>query len=134
MRDRDAVRSALKGIDAVYHLATRVGAGQSMSEIEAYTSVNNVGTAAVLLRALVENPVERLIVASSLCIYGGRYRAADGGLYTAAERCLASLRPGAWEVWGTEGNCSRRSRRRNRNRLRSIPYTCFPRTTGSRCA
>lgn len=51
MRDADAVKKALAGTHAVYHFASMVGVGQSMYEIEQYTSVNNVGTA-VLLEAL----------------------------------------------------------------------------------
>src|SRR6187401_2920916 len=57
IRDRKAVRRALHGIDVVYHLAAAVGVGQSMYEIEKYTSINNLGTA-VLLEALAERPVE----------------------------------------------------------------------------
>jgi dTDP-L-rhamnose 4-epimerase len=64
IRDPDAVRRALQGVDAVYHLAATVGVGQSMYEIARYTSVNNMGTA-VLLEALIEKPVERLVVASA---------------------------------------------------------------------
>jgi dTDP-L-rhamnose 4-epimerase len=103
VRDGAAVRRALKGIDAVYHLVAVVGVGQSMYEIEEYTSVNNIGTA-VLLEALIERPVERLIVASSMSIYGeGLYRTADGMLHTAVERCQRSLRAGDWEVRTPEG-------------------------------
>jgi len=72
VRDPEAVRKALDGIDAVFHFAARVGVGQSMYEIERYTSANNLGTA-VLLEAIVERtekPVERLVVASSMSIYG----------------------------------------------------------------
>src|SRR5688572_4109642 len=69
VRDPAAVRSALEGCDAVYHFAAMVGVGQSMYQINEYTSVNNVGTA-VLLEALIERPVERLVVASSMSLYG----------------------------------------------------------------
>src|SRR3712207_7060789 len=64
VRDKDAVRRALEGVDAVYHFAAAVGVGQSMYEIAHYTGINNLGTA-VLLEALIAEPVERLIVASS---------------------------------------------------------------------
>jgi dTDP-L-rhamnose 4-epimerase len=75
VRDPDAVRRALKGIDVVYHLAAAVGVGQSMYEIAQYTAVNNLGTA-VLLEALAAQPVARLVVASSMSLYGeGLYRA-----------------------------------------------------------
>src|SRR5690606_19239280 len=69
VRHRETVISALEGLDAVYHLAARVGVGQSMYEMEGYTSANTVGTA-VLLEALVDRPVKRLVVASSMSIYG----------------------------------------------------------------
>src|SRR5919201_1235950 len=97
VRDRDAVRRAVKGIDAVFHFAAVVGVGQSMYQIEHYTSVNNLGTA-VLLEALIERPVERLVVASSMSIYGeGLYRLPDGTETTAAERTRAQLQSGQWE-------------------------------------
>src|SRR5689334_15526582 len=53
VRDPQAVRAALRGIDAVYHFAAAVGVGQSMYQIANYTSINNMGTA-VLLEALIE--------------------------------------------------------------------------------
>ena len=51
------------------HLAARVGVGQSMYEIAEYAAVNTVGTG-VLLEALLEHPVRRLVVASSMSVYG----------------------------------------------------------------
>lgn len=103
VRDRAALRRALEGVDAVYHFAAAVGVGQSMYEIARYTEVNNLGTA-VLLEALIERPVERLIVASSMSLYGeGLYRAADGRLVSEAERSLAQLKGSEWEVRDFEG-------------------------------
>src|SRR3954462_8201006 len=69
VRDADAVRRALAGVDAVYHFASAVGVGQSMYEIDHYTSVNNGGTA-VLLQQLIDRPVQRLVVASGMSLYG----------------------------------------------------------------
>ena len=69
VRDKEAVLRAFDGVDAVFHLAAMVGVGQSMYQIKDYTDVNNVGTA-VLLEALMDNPVEKLVVASSMSIYG----------------------------------------------------------------
>src|SRR4051795_8215840 len=104
VRDPEAVRKALEGIDAVFHLAARVGVGQSMYEIERYTSVNNLGTS-VLLEALIERPVERLVVASSMSIYGeGLYRAPDGRQVHDAERTLSALAAGRWEPATVEGD------------------------------
>lgn len=103
VRDPVAVRRALKGVDAVFHLAAAVGVGQSMYEITHYTDVNNRGTA-VLLEALIDRPVERLVVASSMSLYGeGLYRDADGRIVPAAERSLAQLRAGKWETMDSDG-------------------------------
>ena len=103
VRDREIVRRALAGVDAVFHLASAVGVGQSMYEIEHYTSTNNLGTA-VLLEALIERPVERLVVASSMSIYGeGLYRAADGTLVPGRERSIEQLRRGDWELHDETG-------------------------------
>ncbi|MGA1875678.1 MAG: SDR family NAD(P)-dependent oxidoreductase [bacterium] len=103
IRDPEAVRRALKGVEAVYHLASSVGVGQSMYEIASYTSTNNLGTA-VLLEAIIQNPVERLIVASSMSIYGeGSYLSADGKIHNHKERKMEQLRMGLWEVYDHEG-------------------------------
>jgi dTDP-L-rhamnose 4-epimerase len=99
VRDSQAIRRALNGIDAVYHLAAAVGVGQSMYEVESYTSINNVGTA-VLLEALIERPVQKLIVASSMSIYGeGLYCRQNGQVVAAGERSLEQLRRGEWELY-----------------------------------
>jgi dTDP-L-rhamnose 4-epimerase len=103
VRDRLAVRRALAGVDAVYHFAAAVGVGQSMYEIDHYTSVNNGGTA-VLLQELIERPVERLIVASSMSLYGeGLYRTAGGAIREGRERSLEQLKRGDWELREDDG-------------------------------
>ncbi|RAK60925.1 nucleoside-diphosphate-sugar epimerase [Phenylobacterium hankyongense] len=80
VRDEAAVLRALKGVDKVVHLAAEVGVGQSMYAVARYTSVNDYG-AAVLFQQLIDNPVERVVVASSMSIYGeGLYRTRDGEL------------------------------------------------------
>jgi dTDP-L-rhamnose 4-epimerase len=103
VRDPIAVKASLKGVDAVYHFAAMVGVGQSMYQVDDYVGVNDLGTA-ILLQALIERPVERLVVASSMSIYGeGLYRDAQGQIVTAGERSLASLKDGKWEPVGTDG-------------------------------
>src|SRR3954470_9312180 len=88
VRDEQAVRKALQGIDVVYHFAAMVGVGQSMYEIVQYTAANNLGTA-VLLEAVINRPVECLVVASSMSIYGeGLYRRIDGTICEGEERPL----------------------------------------------
>jgi dTDP-L-rhamnose 4-epimerase len=82
MRDADAVARALEGVDSVVHLAARVGVGQSMYELADYVAENSGGTA-ILLQALAERPVRKLVVASSMSIYGeGAYDDAGDPLPT----------------------------------------------------
>jgi dTDP-L-rhamnose 4-epimerase len=101
IRSPKAVRRALKDVDFVLHLAARVGVGQSMYEMADYTDVNGRGTA-ILLEAMIERakkrPFDRLVVASSMSIYGeGMYRAADGRLVDNAERNARQLKRGTWD-------------------------------------
>jgi dTDP-L-rhamnose 4-epimerase len=103
VRDVNAVRGALKGVSAVVHLAAKVGVGQSMYELTDYTSTNNQGTAC-LLEALVKRRVEKLIVASSMSIYGeGMYQDSQGRLVAGTERPLLQLRTRNWELQTPEG-------------------------------
>jgi dTDP-L-rhamnose 4-epimerase len=103
VRDADVLRRALRGVDAVFHLAAQVGVGQSMYQIADYTSTNVLGTA-TLLEAVIERPVARLIVASSMSVYGeGLYRAADGRLVQDAERTLDRMSAGCWELASGDG-------------------------------
>lgn len=104
VEDPDAVNEALKGIDAVYHLAAKVGVGQSMYQICDYTRANNEATS-VLLEALVENPVERLVVASSMSVYGeGLYRDVTGRLVPGQARALDQLKERRWELRSPSGD------------------------------
>ena len=103
VRDPHALWRALDGVDAVFHFAATVGVGQSMYQIETYTSINGVGTA-VLLEALAKRPVEKLVVASSMSIYGeGLYQTRAGERIHAAERSLAQLKAHDWELRDRDG-------------------------------
>ena len=98
-----AVERALRGVEMVLHLASSVGVGQSMYDIEAYVRTNELGTA-VLLEALANRPVGRLVVASSMSIYGeGACRAADGSIVAPDERSLDQLKRGDWELADASG-------------------------------
>src|SRR5215213_5085642 len=104
VNDRAKVDEALRGVDAVFHFAAAVGVGQSMYEVAHYTRTNNLGTA-VLLEALTKNPVERLVVASSMSLYGeGLYRGASGGARIVGERTLEQLKAGRWEFTAEDGS------------------------------
>lgn len=103
IRDAASVRDALAGVDAVVHLAAEVGVGQSMYDVERYVSVNDGGTA-VLMEALSRAPVRRVVVASSMSIYGeGLYRTADGAIVTDAERRLADGERRVWNPLDANG-------------------------------
>jgi dTDP-L-rhamnose 4-epimerase len=98
-----SVLEALVGIDAVYHLAAAVGVGQSMYEIIKYTAINNVGIA-TLLQALTCQPVERVVVASSMSIYGeGLYRSPNGENVRGVSRSVTQLMAGEWELFDEKG-------------------------------
>ena len=100
VRDSEAVRRSLDGVDVVVHFAARVGVGQSMYELAEYCGANTAGTAALLQAMLdLDRPVRRLLVASSMSVYGeGLYRDADGGLHGDVERTKAQLERGEWEL------------------------------------
>jgi dTDP-L-rhamnose 4-epimerase len=103
VRDAKAVLAALEDVWGVFHLAAAVGVGQSMYQIEHYTSVNSMGTA-VLLEALVERPVRKLVVASSMSVYGeGLYRDSSGVLRSSAARTGQQLRQGQWNLTDEDG-------------------------------
>jgi len=103
VRDRAAVDRALTGVDAVIHLAARVGVGQSMYEIADYAAANTAGTG-VLLEALLDRPVGRLVVASSMSVYGeGLYTSADGAPVVVEERTRAHLERREWDPRGPGG-------------------------------
>jgi dTDP-L-rhamnose 4-epimerase len=107
VRDRDAVGKALDGVDAVVHFAAAVGVGQSMYEIERYTSINAIG-AAVLLEEVLErrDAIGKLLVASSMSIYGeGQYRNPKTGASGLAPwiRSEEQLAAREWDVLGDDG-------------------------------
>jgi dTDP-L-rhamnose 4-epimerase len=107
VRDRAAVARALERIDAVYHFAAAVGVGQSMYEIERYTSVNAIGAAVVLEEALERrDAIRKLVVASSMSIYGeGQYRnprTGESGLAPGL-RPESQLAARKWEPLGDDG-------------------------------
>jgi dTDP-L-rhamnose 4-epimerase len=103
IRDQSAVAAALKGVDKVIHLAAEVGVGQSMYAIERYVSVNDVGTA-VLFQALIDHPVQRVVVASSMSIYGeGLYRTQAGEVLGDVKR-PARAPNAVWDPTDPQGN------------------------------
>ena len=103
VRDEAALRRALRGVDRVVHLAAEVGVGQSMYAVDRYVSVNDYGTAA-LFQQLIERPVRRVVVASSMSIYGeGLYRDVEGALYESVTRAPRLHPDEAWDPLDAQG-------------------------------
>ncbi|WP_165224073.1 NAD-dependent epimerase/dehydratase family protein [Affinirhizobium pseudoryzae] len=101
--DKAKVGEALKGVESVLHLAAEVGVGQSMYEIARYVGGNDLGTA-VLLEAMIGLPIKRIVVASSMSVYGeGLYTGADGRRFGQVRRKAAQIKAGEWEAKGPSG-------------------------------
>lgn len=98
LSDEGAVAAAVEGVDAVCHQAARVGLGVDLDDVTDYVQDNDAGTA-TLLRALWRRRFTgRLVVASSMVVYGeGRYRCAEHGEQHAAPRRRDDLDAGRFE-------------------------------------
>jgi len=97
VRDAAASDRALAGIDAVIHLAAKVGLGVDVQDLPDYASSNDVG-AAVLLAAMARVGVGRLTLASSMVVYGeGLALCPEHGPVPPAPRLEASLIEGDFE-------------------------------------
>lgn len=103
VRDSAAVAAALEGVDYVFHLAALVGVGQSMYRIADYTDVNVRGTA-VLLEQLAQRRPAKLIVASSMSVYGeGACLNERGEVVRPPPRSLERLKRADWELYDESG-------------------------------
>lgn len=98
VRDPPTVARAVDGADAVCHQAAMVGLGVDLDDLPGYVSNNDLGTA-VLLRELARRPqVGRLVLASSMVVYGeGRYRCPRDGIVAPAPRAVADLDAGRFD-------------------------------------
>jgi dTDP-L-rhamnose 4-epimerase len=98
VRDPATVERALDGVDAVCHQAAKVGLGVDLDDIADYVGHNDMGTA-VLLRAIARAPtVRRVVLASSMVVYGeGRYRCERHGIVAPGARDVADLDAGRYE-------------------------------------
>jgi dTDP-L-rhamnose 4-epimerase len=101
IRDYEALKGAMKSAEAIFHQAAMVGVGQSMFQVRKYVEINSVGTANVLdILANEPHSVQKLIVASSMSIYGeGLYKTKDGRIVEAEERSEADLASKRWECY-----------------------------------
>ena len=94
VRDETTVLRALDGVDAVCHQAAKVGLGVDVADLPDYASANVVGTA-VLLAAMARTGCPRLVLASSMVVYGeGAYDCAAHGRVRPGPRDPADLAAG----------------------------------------
>lgn len=119
VRDKEVLRQALNNVDVVIHLAAEVGVGQSMYEIVRYCDTNVIGTATLLeLLANESHHVEKLIVASSMSIYGeGRYLCPNCGPIFPSLRSEAQLADHEWELTCPHCNATVTPRPTNEGKL-----------------
>jgi dTDP-L-rhamnose 4-epimerase len=97
VRDADAVAAALHGVDAVVHQAAMVGMGVDLDDLPEYVGCNDLGTA-VLLAQMARAGVHRLVLASSMVVYGeGGYSCPADGPARPAARTVADLVAGRFE-------------------------------------
>ncbi|MGW3550057.1 NAD-dependent epimerase/dehydratase family protein [Streptomyces griseoincarnatus] len=97
VRAPDAVRAALRGVDAVCHQAAMVGLGTGFADAPEYVSRNDLGTA-VLLTAMADAGVRRLVLAGSMVVYGeGRYECPRHGVVRPGPRAEEDLAAGRFE-------------------------------------
>ncbi len=100
VRDREALKRAVEGVDVIFHEASAVGVGQSMYQVEEYVDTNMRGTA-TLMDVLVneEHGVKKVLVAASMSSYGeGAYRCPDCGVVHPPLRKAEQLESKDWEL------------------------------------
>jgi dTDP-L-rhamnose 4-epimerase len=97
IRDADVLSDALRGVDVVCHQAAMVGLEVGVSDMPDYVSHNDLGTAR-LLAAMAEHEIPRLVLASSMVVYGeGRYVCSLHGIVRPGPRTEEDLGAGVFE-------------------------------------
>ena len=105
VRDGARLESLLSGVDVVCHQAAMVGNGVDAQDLPAFASHNDHGTA-VLLAAMSRARVHRLVLASSMVVYGdGLYRCGEHGTVVPSPRRREDLQAGMFDP--RCGSCDR---------------------------
>jgi dTDP-L-rhamnose 4-epimerase len=103
VRDAHAVLGAVDGADAIDHHAARVGLGVDFGDVRQYVAANDLGTAVLLWALHTTGFTGRLLLASSMVVYGeGRYECSEHGAVRPAAR-----RPGDLDAGRFEPGCPR---------------------------
>lgn len=97
VRDEALLTRLLDGVDVVCHQAAMVGLGVHATDAPGYVSHNALGTA-TLLSAMTRAGVRRLVLASSMVVYGeGRYRCVRHEIVRPGPRSAADLAAGRFD-------------------------------------
>lgn len=98
VRDPDTWMDVLGGIDRVCHQASKVGLGVDFADVAEYVSRNDGGTACLLGALHGRRFVGRIVLASSMVVYGeGRYRCDAHGVVRPGPRLPDDLDAGRFE-------------------------------------
>lgn len=98
VRDPESWLASLAGVDAVCHLAARVGLGKDFGDVRSYVADNDAGTAAGLWALHERGFAGRIVLGSSMVVYGeGRYRCTDHGDLHPPARREDDLRRGRYD-------------------------------------
>ncbi len=109
--DPAAVRAAVAGVDAVCHQAAKVGLGVNFGDVGAYVADNDTGTATLLAALWDRSFTGRLVLASSMVVYGeGRYRCGEHGDVRPGPRLAADLDAGRFDPTCPLPACGRPTR------------------------
>ncbi len=100
IRKEEVLKKAIEGAEAIFHQAAAVGVGQSMYKVKEYVDANTCGTARLLdMLVNTEHGVKKLVVASSMSIYGeGSYRCGGCGVVYPEMRSEQQLKSKQWEM------------------------------------
>jgi dTDP-L-rhamnose 4-epimerase len=111
LADPEVAAAAVTGVDAVCHQAAKVGLGVDFGDVSAYVSDNDLGTARLLEALWRRAFTGRLVLASSMVVYGeGRYRCADHGDVRPGPRTEADLAAGRFDPACPVAGCAERAR------------------------
>jgi dTDP-L-rhamnose 4-epimerase len=98
LRDADALRTVVRGFDAVCHQGAMVGLGVDFADAPAYVAHNDLGTATLLAALHERGFAGRFVLASSMVVYGeGGYRCRSHGAVRPGPRRRADLDAGCFD-------------------------------------
>lgn len=98
VRDAEAVAECVRGVDAVSHQAAMVGLGLDLRDAPAYAAHNDLGTAVLLAGLAAARFAGRVVLASSMVVYGeGRYSCPRHGVVAPQPRPVERLIAGAFD-------------------------------------